>query len=259
MAAGDGNVPDWRDAAAYEPLLHADRSLFAWEWLRRNPGYRAVAEQAFEKGGSGDPSGCGRAPDRWGLHAFERPEATVPGARPVWRLDVHPFVLGVEARPLDGEEIFDLERFRPISTLVRAVDDREHLLLSDGFRAIRIDVLVGTIADGPAELRYRLAGLASAERPLLTLRRLLALWRNGRFSCSLHPDEAKSRRWLLMLRAIDALAAGAGQREIAMLLLSAEAGEARWRSHSPSLRSQVQRLVRGARRMASGGYVELLR
>jgi hypothetical protein len=27
---------DWRDAAAYAPLLEADRSLFAWEWLRRD-------------------------------------------------------------------------------------------------------------------------------------------------------------------------------------------------------------------------------
>ena len=259
MAAGDRHVPDWRDAAAYAPLLEADRSFLAWEWLRRNSSYRAAAGQAFDTGSSGDPSERDQSPERWGLHAFERPEATVPGARPVWRSAVYPFVLGVEAGSPGGEENFDLERFRPFSTLVRAEEDREHLLLSDGFRAIRIDVLVGTIADGPAELRYRLAGLSSAERLVLTLRRLLALWRNDRFSCSLHPDEARARRWVLMLRAHDALVAGADQREIAMVLLSAEAGEMRWRSHSPSLRSQVQRLVRGARRMASGRYVDLLR
>lgn len=193
------------------------------------------------------------------MHAFETPDATVPGARPVWRSKVHPFVLGVEAGPPDGDEPFDLQRFRPISTLVRAVDDRQHLLLSDGFRAIRIDVLAGTIADAPAELRYRLAGLVSAERSLLTLRRFLALWRNGCFSCSLHPDETRARRWVLMLRVHDALAAGAAQREIAATMLSTEAGEPRWRTHSPSIRAQVQRLVRGARGMASGGYLELLR
>jgi hypothetical protein len=62
-----------------------------------------------------------------------------------------------------------------------------------------------------------------------------------------------------MLRAADALAAGAGQREIAQLLLSEEAGEPRWRTRAPSLRSQAQRLVRAARRMESGSYRELLK
>ena len=61
-----------------------------------------------------------------------------------------------------------------------------------------------------------------------------------------------------MLRARDALAAGADQREIAAELLSAEADEPRWRSRSPSTGSRAQRLVRGARRMSAGGYLQLL-
>ena len=168
-------------------------------------------------------------------------------------------MLGVEAGPPDDEDGFDLARFAAISTLVTASDDREHLLISDGLRAIRIDVLAGTIGAGSAALRYRLEGLASAERPVLTLRRLLALWRTGRFCRSLHPDEARAKRWLLMLRAHDALTAGANQRDIAAVLLSAEAGQPRWRSRSPCLRAQTQRLVRGTRRMASARYLELLR
>lgn len=259
MAAGENYTPDWRDAAAYEPLRDADRSFLAWEWLRRNPDYRAAAERALSGDSRPDLMQPREAPELWGLHAFESPSMTAPEARPIWCADVHPYVLGVEAGPPNGEEVFDLERFGAVSTLVKARDDREHLLMSDGFRAIRIDVLAGTIARGPAELRYRLAGLASAERPVLTLRRLLGLWRTGRFCRSLHANEPRVVRWLPMLRAHDALIAGADQREIAMVLLSAAAGETRWRSRSPSLRSQVQRLVRGARRMASGGYLELLR
>lgn len=258
MAAGDGYLPNWCDAAAYAPLLAVDRSLFAWEWLRRNPGYRTAAELAFETSGSGDPAGPGEAPERWGLHAFERPDLAAPEARPVWCAEVHPYVLGVHACPSHGEDVFDLQRFDAISTLVTAADGREHLLISDGFCAIRIDVLAGTIAGGPAALRYRLAGLASVEPLVQTLRRLAALWRAGRFGRSLHAPEARAKRRVLMLRAHDALAAGADQREIASVLLSQDAGEPLWRSRSPSLRSQVQRLVRGTRRMASGGYLELL-
>ena len=258
MAAGDGHVPDWRDAAAYEPLLGVDRSFIAWEWLRRDPGYQAAAERTFQADRSGDPTEPCDVPERWGLHAFEQPHLTAPDARPVWCADVHPYVLAAHAAPSDGEDAVDLQYFGAISILVTAANNREHLLISDGLRAIRIDVLTGTVAGGPAELRYRLTGLASAERPLLTLRRLLALWRTDRFCRSLHPNETRAKRWLLMLRAHDALTAGANQREIAAVLLRPEAGQPCWRSHSPSVRSQVQRLVQAARLMAGGGFRKML-
>jgi hypothetical protein len=253
VVAGDGLVPDWRDAEAYEPLLEADRSLFAWEWLRRDRGYRTAAERSRRPG---NPESDG--PAWWGLHAFEPPGATVPEARPVWRAEVCPFVLCVDAQPATGEDQFDAGRFAAVSTIVPAIDGREHLLISDGLRSIRIDVLTGSLAGGPVDLRYRLTGLKSAERPLLTLQRLLALWRTGGFCRSLHPREIRAKRWVLMLRASDALAAGADQREIAAVLFSQEARQPRWRVQSPSLRSRVQRLVRSARVMEAGGFRALL-
>lgn len=33
-------IPDWRPAAAYLYTLHLDGPCLAWEYLRRNPGYR---------------------------------------------------------------------------------------------------------------------------------------------------------------------------------------------------------------------------
>ena len=257
MDGGEQLVPDWRDVAAYQLLLSAVRSLIAWEWLRRDPAYREAAERAARIGGvtlheRAEP------PERWGLHRFERPHAAVPEACPIWCAAVHPFVLGIEANPFQGEDSFDLERFATISTLYIGSDGREHLLISDGLQAIRIDVLAGSLARGPVELRYHLTGLSSAERALLTLRRLLSLRRTGKFCRSLHPKEAKARRWVLMLRAHDALASGAAQREIAAHLLDCRAATKRWRIEEPSLRSQVQRLVRNARWAALGGFRSLL-
>lgn len=196
----------------------------------------------------------------WGLHAFESPHVAPPHARPIWRAEVHPVVLSVATAGAGAaSDAFDLERLGFLSTVLTTAEGREHLLISDGLRTIRVDVLAGTLARGPVQLRYLLSGFASAERPLLTLRRFLALWRRGRFSLLLHPREARAKRWLMMLRAYDGLAAGADQREIAETLLSRVAGEPRWRSGAPSVRSQAQRLVRGARRMAAGGYFDLLR
>lgn len=247
---------DWRDRAAYAPLLGADRSLFAWEWLRRDRDYRAAAEAALEAASGqcrGDPGAA-----VFGLLAFEDPQRSVPHARPLWRSDVHPLVLpvarGEEASPDDQ---FDLCRFADFASLV-ATERAEHLLLSDGLRSIRLDGPPGAFSAGPVCLRYLVEGLAAAAPRLLNLRRFLALCRSGDFSRLLHPDEPRARRWILMLRAWDGLAVDAGQREIAGELLSRSASAPHWRDREPSVRSQAQRLVRSARAFASGGYRSLL-
>jgi hypothetical protein len=246
---------DWRDRAAYAPLLGADRSLFAWEWLRRGRDYRTAAEAALEAA-SGKPQ-CDLAAAVFGLLAFEDPRLSVPNARPLWRSDIHPLVLpvarGEGARPDDQ---FDLCRLAQFASLV-ATGSCEHLLLSDGRRSIRLDGPPGAFSAGPLCLRYVVEGVAAAPR-LLTLRRFIALCRGGHFSRLLHPDEPRARRWIMMLRAWDGLAAGAGQREIAGELLSRSAGAPRWRNRESSVRSQAQRLVRSARAFAWGGYRGLL-
>jgi hypothetical protein len=246
--------PDWRDAGAYRPLLDADRSLIAWEWLRRDPQYRSAAELA----GSDTSEGGRVLAERFGLAAFEPPHLAVPDARPVWRASVHPAVLRVSRSPAAAPvDSVDVQRLGP---LVRLIDDgrREHLLLSDGLRTIRLDGASGTFTGGPVRLAYRVEGVASAVSPLLTLRRFLALARSGLFAAALHRREPRAARWILMLRVADALAEGQSQRVIAGSLLRPAAADGRWRDADPSLRSQAQRLVRSARHFAAGGYRSLL-
>lgn len=255
MRAKKASELDWRDGAAYAPLLAADRSLFAWEWLRRDPQYRAAADRALSicKGARcEDPAAAA-----FGLVGFEAPEFGVPHARPLWRPEVSAEVLVVDrGGTAEADDLFSLDRWSGIATLV-AGQCAEHLLLSDGLAAVRIDGPPGLLSSGPACLRYRVDGLARAEARLLALRRFLALCRSGRFMRSLHPPERRARRWILMLRTSDALASGANQREIAEILLSPAAGGPLWRSRKPSLRSQAQRLVRSAR-TAARDYRELL-
>lgn len=243
-----GPGADWREAGFYAPLLDADRPVFAWEWLRRDRDYRAAARQA--RAGEG-----GREAAIWGLHCFENPDMAAPEARPLWRAGHHPYVLKAKAGPSAApSDAFDLRHLAAPATVDAEDGEGEHWLLSDGLRAVRLDLVDGTATEGPVELHYLLAGRVSANGPLLVLRRLLALAETGRFSRILHPREPKARRWILALRAHDALAAGTSQREIAARLLGDAAEEARWRVHAASLRSQVQRLVRAARGLADGGY-----
>jgi hypothetical protein len=252
MPSGEHFRPDWRDSAAYVPLLEADRALVAWEWLRRDRAYRR-AERRHRSGSRAD------CPERWGLHAFEAPGLSIPDARPVWSSKVHPFVLPVRALPGASDDCIDLEALAPLCRIAAGTAGRQHLLISDGLRSIRIDVLQGKIEHRRLTFQYLVAGFESAERPLLTLRRLLALHRSGRFSAPLHSPKPRTARLVLMLRAADALASGALQRDIAAELLDPDARKSRWRVRSPSLRGRAQRLVGSARAMAAGGYLRLLR
>ncbi|TMJ13375.1 MAG: DUF2285 domain-containing protein [Alphaproteobacteria bacterium] len=257
MRGRSDGLPDWRDDAAYRALRALRLPGLAWEWLRRDPRYRCEALEAL------DGSEAATAEERaaaWGLHLFEDPRLAAPLARPIWRADHYPLVLEAKARAGAGaDDLFDVQRFDGLARHVRSASGSEHLLLSDGIFDIRIDIVSGSLLEGPVKLCYRLGGLRSAEAPAAVLMRLLALGRTGSFARQLQPPVARMHRFLLELRVQDAIVAGADQREIAAALVSSEAAAPKWRIEAPTARSRVQRLVRRARQMQKGGYRRLLR
>ena len=189
------------------------------------------------------------------------PSCPAPQARLLWDARYDGSVLPVEAVPASGRQAdtFDLGRLSSLATVVARPDGGECVVLSDGYRHIRIDVVSGTLRGGPVRLFYNLQGFARVEEKILTLRRFLALCRLGRFARDLHPREHQAPRWLAALRALDAANQGASQREISSILFGEKLiGSAR-DSGSDFLRLRVQRLVRSGKKMVAGGYLSLLR
>lgn len=146
-----------------------------------------------------------------------------------------------------------------MATVLVLADGGERLVLSDGYRRIRIDVAQGTLLSGPVRLRYALEGFCGLDPKIATLQRFMALQNLGRFKGALHPRERFAPRWIAALRVSDALYAGASQRDIADSLFAGMAHGSDWRDGSDFLRLRVQRLVRAGRQMVSGGYRMLLR
>lgn len=253
-------MPDWRDAAAYADLLKVERSGFAWEWLRRESGYRCAATAALSgrlraQGAiANEPSA-----ETWGLHAFEDPDLPAPHARPVWRASRFDLVLSAAAeRSRDDDDAFVLSRLDRTATIVIA-SGVQHLLLSNGYQSVRLDISGSNLAGGAVRLRYDLAGFRRLETEVLVLRRFANLVATGGFAAALHPPVTRPQRMVLMLRTFDALCSGASQRSIAAELMSTAANEGNWRVQASSIRSQAQRLVRSARLMASGRFWDLLK
>ena len=247
--------PDWSDGVAYDALHHADRSVLAWEWLRRDPGYC----QSFRDHSEHVSAEAAAALARWGLHAWVQPALTSRDARPVWRADLHPQVL--QARSVAsaaGADSFDLARWAPLATLI--VDGQtSHLLLNDGRLALRLDVDGEPLTAGPVRLHYALNGFASLSAPLSTLLRLRQIMRTGEIGAPSAISPFRRARDVLLLRIWDGHRSEASQREIGRVLFGEERADRDWDGPSDSLRSRVRRLVRDARTMARGGYRVLLR
>lgn len=192
----------------------------------------------------------------------EHPGLAAPEARIIWHANLDPSTLDVSVLPIDraDRDHVTLEELAPWLTVITGSDGREHAVLSDGWRHIRLDVETGTLArGGRVLLLYRISGLASARTRLLPLRRFLDLAEHHRFTATLFPRDPRIDRWLALLRVHDALAAGAGHREIGQALFGADHVERDWKRRSDSLRSRVRRLVRDAVSMAEGGYRSLLK
>lgn len=183
-----------------------------------------------------------------------------PSARILWSADLDPGVVAVDAvQGQPGDDVFDIDRLAPFVTIALATAGREHLALSDGFRRIRLDVMSGSLLEGPVLLRYRLAGFSQLDRKIATLRRLVTLCRTGEFGRSSYPIDRRMDRWLLALRTFDALRAGASHREVAIALFGRALVTAEWGSRTDSLKSRVRRLMKLASHLADGGYNNLLR
>ena len=178
----------------------------------------------------------------------------------VWRADCDPAVVAVEASPADGgdPDAVDFMRLPCPALLLRGSSGAEHLLIGNRTSNIRLDVVSGTVREGPVRLRYGLVHGRDVEAKLLTIRRLVALIRLGRFPRSLFPPARQARRWMLALRALDAHRAGATHREIATALFGERAVAADWNAGSGYLRCRVQRLIHSGEALANG-YRRLLR
>lgn len=154
-------------------------------------------------------------------------------------------------------DALDLRRLPCTVSVCRCGVEREEVVAADGPRCLRMEVVSGSLLEGPVRLHHHLSGFEELEASIMTLRRLSALHRLGRFPPSLFPPERRGRRWAMALQAHDAASAGASHKEIARVLFGPERVETDWR-RGGDLRMRVQRLVRTADRFIAG-YRDLLR
>lgn len=211
---------------------------YAWEFLRRNPDYRADFESR-ESDTDIDP--------RWGLRFGADPSAPAPEAEVFWRPEVAPgFVVPLAA---GGEGRGGPRRpLRPVGA-VRLTEDGRHLRLENGLQLfLRGDAR----PDGP------LVVVLAFDRDYgLRVQAADALHRKAGPSRGGLPA-SRRRRLEQALRALDGVREDVSYRTIAKTLFG-EAAIDREPWKTSSVRATTIRLVRLGQRMMRGDYLRLLR
>ncbi|SEL95046.1 hypothetical protein SAMN05428989_2962 [Pseudoxanthomonas sp. GM95] len=240
----------WYPVAAYLYMLHLDGPALAWEYLRRHPGYRrAWAQRSFLHEAGGD----------WGLRLMEDPSLDAREAQPSWL----PGQVGIvrllaDDDPASKSAVFS---FWDIPGRRQLFHDGRRLQLTTrwpgGHRRLELDMqlndgsayLLAVHADAPVSLLLRHArALADPDAVNVHVRQVLASPR----------PTAPALLEMLTLQTLDAVLAGASQREIAIGLFGRQVVADGWHADS-DLRARVRRLVRRGRELMDGGYRRLAR
>lgn len=252
----------WPAGEDYRYLEAVDRAGLAWEWLRRDPAYRRLTPGSRRRTAEGlvidaAPPSCIA---RWGCLHIEDARQRATDTAIQWSAELDLSVLRVAAHSTSARDgsAFDLRRWASHAVIVAEAQGCEHLFLL-GCPGVRLDVIAGTLLNGPVSLRFDMSLSDESERQLQTLRLFLDLCREGASAVPSVPAGRISRRSIDALRVHDALAESASIRDIGVMLFGAARIQAEWRAPGESLKSHCRRLIALSRFMADGGYKQLLR
>lgn len=223
------------------------RSDFAWEFLRRNPRYRAAARARSSTRAFDDVNGEEVARP-WGLQFVADPSLPAQIADVFWRPEVAP-ALVVTLEPSLSPAAAPL-RLGGNVALQRRGSDGLHLKLRSGIQAV---VREGDLTT-PLAVVLPISGQFSASlRAARGLHRAMA-------GAPAPLDDLTPQQQLRLERTLIALDGAASQRsyrEIANQVFgTARVGSEVWKTSS--VRDAAIRLVRAGRRLMDGGYLRLL-
>ena len=253
-------MPSIRQPIHYLYALSLTASGWAWEFLRRNPGYRiawSLELQAARRARARPPGVRTREPvDRaapWGLRYLEPPSRPGSIVVPFWRADAIPAparvgALGGTATP---DEFLDLFA-APGNKAVCLTPEGAYAVLEIGRTTARvlftdpsdlrdrmpIEIRMGNAAEREAGLRYLVRSDPAAA---------------SRFA------PANPRRLMQQLQALDGRLVGASLRQIAEAVYGPEPVAGDWNRPDGVLERRTRYLVERGAMLMNGGYRRLLK
>lgn len=241
---------DKTDPAPYQWTHKLPKLSWAWEFLRRNPRYRADCSAA---------NSCSVvAAGAWPLLRLIDPAEDALSAEVFWRKEACGSVLPLASTLHAADEptrSFSLDEVR---CRVRVIDegDVHHVLFSQDGRSLQLEVhgpLNGAVFLTPALLRQEMA----SDR-LVAMKRLNDVVNSGILRPELYPPEARAARFVTLISVLDGLLLNLSHRDIAIRLFGLDRVAQDWSHPGNHMRDHVRRAVLSAREMMESGYRRLL-
>lgn len=167
----------------------------------------------------------------------------------MWRADADPRVLPVTATSAAGPDTLDIMRFGPS---VCSDAEGEHVRFMVHGETFRLDVVAGSITDGPIRLAYMVARDRRLARRIDTILRLER--RLAGVPAAQPKHVSRLARSAKALRAFDARTAGASLKEIAEEML----GPGEWPGLGEWRKSATRRLVVMGQSLVDQGPLPIL-
>lgn len=170
-------------------------------------------------------------------------------------------MIGALARTVDGDpaDTLSIAHWCGPILLLHRPGHSDHVLFSDGRRAIQVELLGGSLLQDAVQLQWQLSGLAGLPPKLAALQSLAAMQRLGRLPLALAPPLARRDRLVQALRAVDARTEAATLSDIATALFGMDRVRRDWSGPSDYLRSRTRRIARLGQSLVQGDYRHLLR
>ncbi len=253
----------WPGDQAYRYLEDIGPAGLAWEWLRRDPEYRRLKPARRCAGLAGVTLIEHAAYDvvsRWGCLNVEDPALPAPEGTILWSSAFDPSVLRCVAAPAAIGQVgaFDLEHCGEKAVVAAGDAGTEHILIGGKSGGLRLDVLEGTLLQGPVSVRYDFSAVGDIKPLLAPLRAFHNICRTGRLSLRPTRKRQRDRRVVDALRTYDALREGASIRDVGILLFGEQRVAEEWGALGEALKSHSRRIIALARGMAGGGWRGLL-
>lgn len=250
MRASDDDAAPWEATAAYLYLLQLDPPALAWEYLRRDPAYRACWRRFGRQAGA-------EAARPWGLVWLADPDRDARDAHPVWD-DCLPSLLHLRATGGPAGAGLDLWHIPGPKRLI-ALPDGFALEAGDGAHLLRARLGPGVLDGQPVVCTVPLDARLHAQAALLAAHAAHLAPRRAcpraRYAAS-HLVPLAARHHLHALQALDGARAGASQRHIAEVIYGRDWVHAYWHTDS-ALRAQLRHSLARGFALMRGGYRDL--
>ena len=254
---GAPSAIDWCGPQSYAYTQRLTRDAWAWEFLRRNPEYRAAWARVMGQAARGPALAA-----RFGLIILEDPDRSSAEARCLWRPDASSLVLPVwaEHRRVSADAApQDLSALRLRAAVHLTCGAVQHVLFAEEGRRLQL-VVHGEMLSGPVFLTTDcLLAPSALGRRLILLRRLSDFAARGRLVPALYPPAPRARRMRTVLRALDGWLAQAPRRAIAHVVFDDDVVDAEWSRSTGSMKQAVRRAIHHGRWLMEGGYLSRLK